>query len=138
MVALLADRVMLDADGPSQERGVRMPGIGPWLQRELDRREWRQVDLARRINGSTGMVSQWITGARMPSPESCDRLADVLGADLDHILALAGHRPAALLYEPDAERAAIIAAVRRVDLTPERVAVLRALLDVWARHPVER
>ncbi len=108
------------------------------MQRELDRREWRQADLARRINASTGAVSQWVTGVRVPSPESCDRLADVLGADLDHVLALAGHRPAALLYEPDAERAAIIAAVRRVDLTPERVAVLRTLLEVWAQHPVER
>ncbi len=60
-----------------------MPGrISPWLQRELDRREWTQSDLSRRVGSSTGVVNQWVNGVRVPAPESCKRLADVLGADL--------------------------------------------------------
>ncbi len=115
-----------------------MPGrIGPWLQRELDRQDWTQADLARRLSTSTGAVSQWVTGTRGPSPESCERLADVLGADLDHVLTLAGHRPAGLESEPDPERAGLIAQLRRAELTPERAAVLRVLFDVWAGYPVE-
>ncbi len=32
-------------------------------------------------------------GERIPGPESCNLVADILGGDLDIVLALARHRP---------------------------------------------
>jgi transcriptional regulator with XRE-family HTH domain len=63
-----------------------------WLQGQLDRREWSQADFARKLGVSTGLVSNWFTGVRRPNPESCARIADVLFADRDEVLAIAGHR----------------------------------------------
>ncbi len=108
--------------------------IGPWLQREMARREWNQSDLSRRVGSSTGVVNQWVHGVRVPSPESCERLADALGADLPYLLTLAGHMPPDVTGEPDPERAGLIAQLRRAELTPERIAILRTLFDVWARY----
>jgi transcriptional regulator with XRE-family HTH domain len=64
-----------------------------WLRRQLQRRDWSQADLARRMNAATGAVSNWVRGERIPNPQSCERLADVLGEDPDFVLTLAGHRP---------------------------------------------
>ncbi len=118
-------------------RGIAVVGVEGWLRQELRRRKWKQADLARRMNASTGAVSQWVNGIRVPLPESCERLADVLGADVDYVLALAGHRPTGRDDEADPERAALIASLLRAELTPERAAELRALFAAWARSPVE-
>lgn len=66
--------------------------FAPWLRRQLARRDMLQADLARRMNASSGMVSMWARGVRRPSPESCERIADVFGMQWDEVLAVAGHR----------------------------------------------
>jgi hypothetical protein len=54
----------------------------------------------------------------------------VLGVDLDLVLTLAGHRPGAETA-PDDQRAAIIALLERIQLTPDRAAGLRGTLSSW-------
>lgn len=99
-----------------------------WLQRQLDRREWRAAELARRLDISPGVVSHWLNGQRLPSPASCDRIADVFGLPVDDVLTLAGHRPATEPIKPDDPRTEFIGLVKRVRWTPERVAMMRSIL----------
>lgn len=80
---------------------VRWEGFRPfrgWLENELDRRDWRPIDLARRINPEypanvASSISKWMSGKRQPDTASCALIADILGADLDTVLELAGHKP---------------------------------------------
>lgn len=76
--------------------------FGGWLRHELARRHMRQADLARRMQASTGAVSDWVNDRTLPSPASVDRIADVLMVDVDEALAIAGHRP--VRYRDDLEQ----------------------------------
>lgn len=101
--------------------------FGRWLQHQLDRRGWRQAEFARRVSASTGTVSHWITGSRLPSPDSCDRIADAFHIDVETVLRQAGHLPdPGTIDEYEAE---IISLVRRIDWTSERVLMARGLLE---------
>jgi transcriptional regulator with XRE-family HTH domain len=90
------------------------------------------ADLSRRLETPNATVARWVAGTRRPSPESCDRLADVLHADLDTILALAGHRPDLDAAPLTDEQAIAIALIRRADLSIEgRGRTLQLLLEDW-------
>lgn len=102
--------------------------FGHWLQRQLDRRGWRQAELARRIPISSGAVSHWIRNERIPDPESCDRIADVLGVDVDLVLTLAGHRPATEPIDPDDPVTELVSMIRRVQWNTDRLAGVRSIL----------
>jgi transcriptional regulator with XRE-family HTH domain len=105
--------------------------IATWMRRQLDRREWSAADLARHIGMSPGRISEWLAGKRQPSSASCLRLADAFDADPDYVLALAGHRPATTPIPPDAELAELFAMLKRVRLTPDRLAGLKAQARAW-------
>jgi transcriptional regulator with XRE-family HTH domain len=78
------------------------------------------------------LVSRWVNAGRIPSPESCDLLADALGLDVDRVLVAAGHRPNIEAIPLTDEQTAIIALVRRVNLTREgRANLLRVMLEQW-------
>lgn len=100
-----------------------------WLRQQLARREWKQADFARRSGFNTGRVSYWMTGKDVPSPESCDRIADILGVDVDTVLTLAGHRPHIDEPAPDDQAAMLCAKVHRINLTEDRIALLNSMLD---------
>jgi transcriptional regulator with XRE-family HTH domain len=102
-----------------------------WLRAQLRRRGWNAAELARRLHVPSGTISRWMTGERQPSSRSCDLLADVLGADLDFVLTLAGHRPGPELDAPDDQRATLIALLERINLTPDRAAGLQGTLTSW-------
>jgi transcriptional regulator with XRE-family HTH domain len=89
--------------------------IGSWLRRELDSRDMIGADLARRIGSSNGTVSNWITGTRVPNPETIQRIADALNADVDYLLTLAGHRPEDPYFDPDSPEAQLLPYIRAVD-----------------------
>ena len=89
-------------------------GFGAWLQWQLDRREWSQSDFARKAGVSTGLVSNWVSGVRRPSPASVDKIADALMIDVDDVLMRAGHRPALSTDAIDALHARIDPYLRRV------------------------
>lgn len=88
--------------------------FGAWLQWQLDRREWTQSDFARKAGVSTGLVSNWIGGARRPTPASVDKIADALMLDVDEVLTRAGHRPALPTDAIDALHARIDPYLRRL------------------------
>jgi transcriptional regulator with XRE-family HTH domain len=115
----------MEASGWNHDRFVT------WLRAQLRRRGWNAAELARRLQVPSGTISRWLTGERQPSSRSCDRLADVLGVDLDLVLTLAGHRPGVETITPDDQRAALIALLERIDLTPDRAAGLHGTLSSW-------
>jgi transcriptional regulator with XRE-family HTH domain len=114
--------------------GPRRLAIGesalvPWLERQLAARDWRQADLARGLGISTGMVSNWLTGQRRVSPYYCERIAALFGADVDYLLALAGHRPMVLSTDPDDPVEQLVTKLRRIRLTEDRFDTLSDVLD---------
>ncbi len=94
---------------------VRGRTFGTWLKHQLDRREWSQADLAKRMHVTNGMVSRWVRGERVPSTDSIDRLADVLMVDVDQLLTLAGHRPPVFEIDPNSAEAKLLPFIRAVD-----------------------
>lgn len=67
-------------------------GFGEWLRIQLDRRDWTQSDLARRLGMKSGVISSWINGVRRPSHDSCFAIARELGVDPELVVAKAGRR----------------------------------------------
>jgi transcriptional regulator with XRE-family HTH domain len=98
-----------------------------WLREEMQRREWRQADFARATDIDVSMVSRWLQGRR-PDPASLERVAEALGADLDALLTLAGHRPRSP-RDDDPRTASLVAKIRQVTWTPERFLIVDAMLD---------
>lgn len=109
-----------------------------WLKRQLVRREWTQADFSRRLDTSPGNVSRWIKGERVPDPASIDKIADVLGVDLDLVLALAGHRPPDTELDPDDPASRIIALVKQVQWTEERAETITATLERFRKFDRQR
>lgn len=98
-----------------------------WLREEMGRRAWRQADFARATDIDVSMVSRWLQGRR-PDPASLERVAEALGADLDALLTLAGHRPRSP-RDDDPRTASLVAKIRHVTWTPERFLIVDAMLD---------
>lgn len=102
-----------------------------WLARQLDRKEWSQSELARRIETSSSVVNRWVRGERVPDTKSIDRLADVFNADVDRLLTMTGHRPD---FEDDADdpiRADLLDKLQRVRLDRERIHSLEYFLNLF-------
>ena len=107
--------------------------IASWLRHQLARREWSGADLARRLDVSTGRVSEWTSGKRRPNPRTCIHLADVLGMDPDQVLAIAGHR---VHPEPlDDPKADLIALIRQADLSPDVISGISAMVRDFTKKP---
>lgn len=103
----------------------------------MQRREWTAADLARRLDVPSGTISRWMSGERRPNPRSCDLIADVFGANVDDVLALAGHRPSNDADEPFDRRRNLHALVDRVTMTPDRLAALEGILIAWLEFDKE-
>jgi transcriptional regulator with XRE-family HTH domain len=62
----------------------------------MEARSWNIPRLAEACDVNPGLVARWVTNNRRyrvtPSPTSCEKIAAALGADLDDVLELAGHR----------------------------------------------
>lgn len=101
--------------------------FGDWLAYQLKRRDLSQTDFGTLVGSTQSAVSRWIRNERVPDPESCDRIADALGVDLDVVLLRAGHRPV-LLEESELVRE-LCAKVRRIAWTGERELLVRGILD---------
>ena len=104
-------------------------GFGPWLQHQLAARDLNQAEFARRARLSTSLVSNWINGARRPSIQSAQAIADALDVGIEIVLARLG-LPVNAPSSPERERIAGLLA--RIDLTPDRAATLAAILQQWA------
>ncbi|MFJ7249144.1 helix-turn-helix domain-containing protein [Kitasatospora sp. NPDC098652] len=56
--------------------------FGPWLGRQLRRRDMTQAELATAVGVTRAAVSAWITGRATPRPETVRLIADAFGTDL--------------------------------------------------------
>jgi transcriptional regulator with XRE-family HTH domain len=56
--------------------------------------------LAADLGISQATVSRWLTGADIPNPRSCHRLAEYSGVPVEKILAIVGHLPRVAEAEP--------------------------------------
>lgn len=99
-----------------------------WLNDQLRRREWSESDLARRIGTKPSVVNRWTRGERVPSTKSIDLIADVLSADFDSLLTLAGHRPTTEPLRPDDPAVRVIDLVKRLRNDPEFLEDLEVML----------
>lgn len=73
----------------------------------------------------------WTSGKRIPAPTSIDRIADLLGADIDAVLAIAGHRPPDIDIDPDSPGEQIAALARRIEWDEGRFEGIREMFTVW-------
>ena len=105
--------------------------IGPWIRRQLARREWNAAELSRRMGVGSGRLSEWIGGKRIPNPASCMRLADVFDVDPDVVLTIAGHRVATTPLPADDAKSRIIELVRRAPMTASQAGGLESMLTTW-------
>jgi len=113
------------------KKSVRDRTFGQWLQHQLDRREWTKAEFARRLGVANGDVSRWVRDERVPSPASIDRIADVLGVDVDLALTMAGHRPPDLHVDPDSATAQLMPLIEKIDwdTDPGRLEGVRMILE---------
>lgn len=110
-----------------------------WLRDQLTRRGMSEADLARALSTTASVVNRWVRGERVPSPESCERLADVWGLSVDTVLTVAGHRPAVGPLAPDDPRVELHDMVDRIVLgVDNREETLRGILETWLRQDRNR
>lgn len=100
-----------------------------WLRSQLEERDWRQADLARRARIDTGLLSRIISGERLPSREVCVSISRAMDIPEQEV-----YRRAGLL----SEKTALTERAERVmhllgDLTDDDV----QFLEQWARLRVE-
>ena len=105
--------------------------FGRWFKQQLRLRNWTQADFSHEFRFSAAGVSRWITGERVPAPDSCERIAEAFGVDIDLVLTQAGHRPEIAPIDPDDPVVGIIGLVKRVEWNDERLAGIRATLIVF-------
>ena len=102
-----------------------------WLSNELRDRKLNQAEFARRAGISAALVSNWITGGRIPSIQSAQTIADALDVDVRVVLTVLGLE---LADDSDPTRMRIKGMIDQARLTPDRAAVLQGLLQMWADH----
>lgn len=100
-----------------------------WMRDQLAYREWTQSDFARRSGLSHNVISQWATGKRKPTPESCQIIADNFYLPLDDVLRAAGIRP---IEDGRPEYITRFKSLLdRIVWTPDRINGLGSLLESW-------
>jgi transcriptional regulator with XRE-family HTH domain len=71
-----------------------------FLKEVMRRRKCLPSQLAADLGISQATVSRWLTGADIPNPRSCHRLAEYSGVPVEKILAIVGHLPRVAEAEP--------------------------------------
>lgn len=114
--------------------------FGKWLGGILRQRNITQTELARQMKKSKGTVGNWVRGERLPSPASCDQLADVLVLPLEHVLAEAGYPVTRSDPGPVTSEAQLVELVRRIDwdTLPGRYEAMLYQLESYLRVDRER
>ena len=73
-----------------------------FLKEVMRRRRRKPSQLAADLGISHATVSRWLSGADIPSPRSCHRLAEYSGIPVERILSIVGHLPR-IAEKPPAE-----------------------------------
>lgn len=64
-----------------------------WLQNELNKRGWAQIELTRRGGISSGAVSKVMSGERKPGPDICNAIAIAFHIPAEDVFRAAGLLP---------------------------------------------
>ena len=64
-----------------------------FLTEVMRRRKCLPSQMAAGLDISHATVSRWLSGADIPNPRSCQRLAEYSGVPVEKILAIVGHLP---------------------------------------------
>lgn len=64
-----------------------------WILEELNKKDWKPADLAKKARMSTGALSNIMNGNRKPGPEICRAIAQALDQPPEHVFRLAGLLP---------------------------------------------
>lgn len=110
--------------------------FGKWLSGRLRGRHWSGADFARAMGTHPGNVSRWLRGEVRPSTTTIELMADIFREDVDMLLTLAGHRPVIHPLAANDPRRELHGMLDRVDLSAERIATLRGLLEDFGRRPL--
>jgi len=116
--------ILTGMNGSDAKRNMR--GFGAWLAREMRDQGYSQARMASAVGVSQGTISKWVRGTT-PEAAYLERVADVLVADLDYLLALNGYRPAELQrIDPESPEGRLLPLIRQVDweARPTRLAEL--------------
>ena len=119
--------------GQRRYKGWLTEGFPGWLRERLEEREWLAVDLAEKINVNSGVISNYMTGARTPDPKMLQRIADVLSVSDEEIFTAAGYLREMPLTD-DPRRLELQRRIGVIDLTPDRYDMLNTLLTSWQGH----
>ena len=65
--------------------------FGEWLDKQLIAHDWSMSKFGQLCGVSHVAVSRWVSGERTPEPESCERIAKVLGVPVEDIYRRAGY-----------------------------------------------
>lgn len=82
---------------------------------DLDRRGWSASQLADEAGLSRATLSHILNQKRRPSPETCRKLAPLLGKDEDELLELAGHRTSSATRRRPLSRDELLDRLQAVD-----------------------
>jgi transcriptional regulator with XRE-family HTH domain len=104
-----------------------MESFPRWIEQELDKRGWRQSDLARRAGLSEATLSRILNGSRKAGPETCVGIAAALEVPPEHVFRIAGLLPP--LPSPVEEEQEALGLFRSLDRQMRGLAlgILRAL-----------
>ena len=100
-----------------------------WLSNELRDRDVTQAEFARKAGISAALVSNWITGGRVPSIQSAQAIAEALDVDIRVVLTKLG---LPMVEDSDPMRMRLHGMLGQLRLTPERAATLQNLIQMWA------
>lgn len=103
-----------------------------WFRGLLDDRDVTQAEAARRLNISTGRISEWLSGKMIPSAASCVRIAKVFKVDEDEVLVAAGRRTADPHYDPDSAESQLLPYIRAIDWTERDLKMIKRQLEFLA------
>lgn len=101
-----------------------------WLQAELDKRDWRQADLARRGGIHTGLLSRIMSLERNPGPDTCSSIAKALNIPPEDVFRKAGLLPS--LPAEDAAVREITTMLREIQADTEGASHLNVIRDIVA------
>jgi transcriptional regulator with XRE-family HTH domain len=115
-----------------------MESFPRWIEQELDKRGWRQSDLARRAGLSEATLSRILNGSRKAGPETCVGIAAALEVPPEHVFRIAGLLPP--LPSPVEEEQEALGLFRSLDRQMRALAlgILRALGGGGSRQAAGR
>lgn len=85
----MADQLASGGNRSAEDHG----DFGAWFRSELDKRGWIPHTFSQRAGFTyTSLVYKWARGESVPTPRSCQIIADALDINYDVVLMAAGYR----------------------------------------------